>query len=114
MDLATYDNAERFTVANVFAILLKYRMKIGDTVKSITRLFHKDDIVGIMPFEFPYQNPDIVSVADEGYSRSDDPDDIEDEMYNEEVVIPPYIEEGQSVGDLDATSGNEEPSVYDD
>ena len=109
MDLATYDNADRFTVANVFAILLKYRITIGDQVKSITQLFHKNDIVGIMPFEFPYLNPDIVSVADEGYSRSDDPDDIDEEEYNPEVVISPYIEEGQNIEDPDAPSGDEEP-----
>ena len=106
MDIVTIDDDTRYTMANVIAILLKYRMKIGEEIKSIVQLFRMSEIVRLLPFEFPSQNPDIVTVADEGYTTSDDPDDIENDMFPDEEVIPPYIEEGQA-GDPDAPGPDE-------
>ena len=86
MDIITHkmkdDEEGLYTFDNVVGVVLKYREGMpGNTTKEITRFFYMEEIVRILPFTFPWSDPDVTTVIDEGYSRGDDPDDIEADMY---------------------------------
>lgn len=105
MDMITLDQDARYTPASVLGVMLKYTEQIGDVTKSNTRLFKAREIISIMPFTFPRDNPDIVSVTDEGWTAVDDPDDHED------MEIPP--EETQTLEGEDEGPEDEGPTEFD-
>ena len=105
MDMITLDQDTRYTPASVLGVMLKYTERIGDVTKSNTRLFKAKEILSIMPFTFPRDNPDIVTVADEGWTAVDDPDD------HEETELPPEEEQTLEGEDEGPTGSDVTPST---
>ena len=114
MDMITIDQDDHYTPASVLGVMLKYTEQVGDQYKSNTRLFKEKEILSIMPFIFPRDNPDIVTVADEGWSSPDSPDDHEDmEIPPETTTTEEPSTDTPATGDDpvtgDPVTGNDDP-----